>query len=66
MVISPDKTQPYLPLDYEPELADIYRTQKSGVIGVVVQKVRNRTGSVRLLLITPDLETRWTTWKRGE
>ena len=45
-----------------PEVGQLYETQKSHVIGVVVEVVPNRTGSYRLRLVTPQLETRWTTF----
>lgn len=44
------------------EIGDIYTTQKSGVTGMIVEIVPNDTGSTRLRLVTPQLETRWTTY----
>lgn len=51
-----------------PQLLDTYTTRKSSVTGVIVEIVPNRTGSLRLRLITTDMQTRWTTWlpKEGE
>ena len=46
----------------EPKVGDIYKTAKSGVVGVIVETVPNRTGSIRIRLITANLETRWSTW----
>jgi hypothetical protein len=46
----------------EPKVGDIYTTHKSEVTGIVVETVPNRTGSIRVRLITTSLETRWTTW----
>jgi hypothetical protein len=46
----------------KPELMQVYTTAKSGVTGLIVEMVPNRTGSIRLRLITTTLETRWTTW----
>ena len=54
-----------LPLNFEPEIGDYYRTHKSEVEGWVVEKVYNRTGSIRLRLRLDDLSIRWTTWVRG-
>jgi len=45
-----------------PKILDFYTTQTSGVSGVIVEMVPNKTGSIRLRLITTSLETRWTTW----
>ena len=49
-------------MDKTPELTDMYTTQVNGVKGIVAEIVPNRTGSLRLRLITTTLETRWTTW----
>ena len=46
----------------EPKVGDVYTTHKSEVTGIVVETVPNRTGSIRVRLITTSLETRWTTW----
>jgi len=54
-----------LPLNFEPEVGDFYETAKSGVLGWVTLKVKNPQGSIRLRLLTDDLEYRWTTWVRG-
>lgn len=51
-----------LPLNFEPEIGDFYKTARSGVLGWVVEKVPNKTGSIRLRLLTAELTTRWTTW----
>lgn len=51
-----------LPLNFEPEIGDLYETHNSRVIGWVVEKVPNKTGSVRLRLRLDDLSIRWTTW----
>ena len=45
-----------------PQLMDVYTTAKSGVTGIIVELVPNRTGSIRIRLVTTTLETRWTTW----
>jgi hypothetical protein len=55
-------TDHILPLNFEPEIGDLYETEQSKEVGFVVEKVRNRTGSVRLRLRQDNLETRWTTW----
>lgn len=55
-----------LPLNFEPEIGDFYKTAKSGVLGWVVEKVPNKTGSIRLRLMTAELTTRWTTWVPDE
>jgi hypothetical protein len=44
------------------EVGDKYITQKTGVEGIILEIVPNDTGSVRLRLVTPALETRWTTY----
>ena len=49
-------------MDKTPELMDVYTTKVHGVKGIIVEIVPNRTGSLRLRLITTTLETRWTTW----
>lgn len=52
-----------------PKILDFYTTKVSGVSGVIVEMVPNKTGSIRIRLITTSLETRWTTWvpeKGGE
>jgi hypothetical protein len=54
-----------LPLNFEPELGDRYETTTSRAQGVVIQKVRNPQGSVRLALLTSTLTIRWTTWTRS-
>jgi hypothetical protein len=46
----------------EPKVGDVYTTHKNKVTGIVVETVPNRTGSIRVRLITTSLETRWTTW----
>ena len=46
----------------EPMIGDLYTTKTSKVEGFVVEKVPNKTGSIRLRLITTELTTRWTTW----
>lgn len=51
-----------LPLNFEPEIGDLYETHQNKVQGFVVEKVRNRTGSIRLRLRLDDLSIRWTTW----
>jgi hypothetical protein len=51
-----------LPLNFEPEVGDIYETHNNHVRGKVIEKVRNRTGSVRLNLQVTEKVTRWTTW----
>ena len=47
------------------EIGQHYTTQKSGVQGIIVEVVPNRTGSTRLRLLTftdeGQLTTRWTT-----
>ena len=45
-----------------PEVGQLYETQKSHVVGVVVEVVPNPSGTYRLRLVTPQLETRWTTF----
>ena len=45
-----------------PKVGELYETQKSHVVGVVVEVVPNPTGSYRLRLVTPQLEMRWTTF----
>lgn len=54
-----------LPLNFEPEIGDLYETANSHVVGWVVEKVYNRTGSIRLRLRLDDLSMRWTTWVRS-
>ena len=54
-----------LPLNFEPEIGDFYQTSRNKVQGWVVEKVYNKTGSIRLRLRTPELGIRWTTWVRG-
>lgn len=44
------------------EVGDHYITQKSGVEGIVLEIVPNKTGSFRVRLVTTQLETRWTTY----
>lgn len=44
------------------EIGDKYITHKSGVEGIVLEIVPNKTGSFRLRLVTTQLETRWTTY----
>ena len=56
------KQEGILPLNFEPEIGDLYETHQNHVVGFVVEKVRNRTGSVRLRLRLDDLSIRWTTW----
>lgn len=51
-----------LPLNFEPELGDVYETAKSQVRGIITQKVRNPKGTVRVCIITSTLEIRWSTW----
>jgi hypothetical protein len=53
----------------EPKVGDVYTTQKTGVIGLVMEVVPNRTGSIRLRLLPlteqgfiANTEFRWTTW----
>jgi len=45
-----------------PIIGETYTTQRSGVVGVVVEIVRNPSGSLRVRLVTDTLETRWTTY----
>lgn len=44
------------------EIGDKYITHKSGVEGIVLEIVPNKTGSFRIRLVTTALETRWTTY----
>lgn len=43
-------------------IGEWYTTQSSHVGGWVMEVVPNATGSFRLRLFTPDLQTRWTTF----
>ena len=45
-----------------PIIGELYTTQRSGVTGIVVEIVRNPSGSLRVRLVTDTLETRWTTY----
>jgi hypothetical protein len=45
-----------------PQVLQWYKTHKSGVEGIIVETVPNKTGSIRVRLITAELTTRWTTW----
>lgn len=49
-----------------PQLFQRYTTQKSGVEGVIVEIVPNKTGSFRLCLLTMgedgEVVSRWTTY----
>ena len=47
---------------HEPEIGELYTTKRSRIEGFVVEKVPNKTGSIRIRLLTIDLETRWTTF----
>lgn len=40
-----------------------FTTEKSGVTGIVQEVVQNPSGSVRVRLLLPNGETRWTTAK---
>ena len=55
-------TEGILPLNFEPVLGDLYKTAKSGEVGVVTATAKNSTGSVRVQIITQTLTLRWTTW----
>jgi hypothetical protein len=44
------------------QVGDKYTTQKHNVEGIIMEIVPNDTGSVRLRLVTTNLETRWTTY----
>lgn len=48
-----------------PQIGDIYKSHASGVEGVVVESVANKTGSTRLRLVTSGLENKWTTFVPG-
>jgi hypothetical protein len=49
-----------------PQIGDFYTTHKSGIEGFVVDMSPNKTGSIRVKLITSDTNNtityRWTTW----
>jgi hypothetical protein len=55
-----------------PVVGDIYRTQKSGEVGLVIETAENRTGSTRVCMIvlnpsndgelSTDLTIRWSTY----
>lgn len=49
-----------------PQIGDFYTTHKSGIGGFVVDMSPNKTGSIRIKLITSDTNNtityRWTTW----
>jgi hypothetical protein len=49
-----------------PQIGDFYTTHKSGIEGFVVDMSPNKTGSIRIKLITSDntntITYRWTTW----
>lgn len=47
---------------HEPEIGELYTTHRSQVVGFVVEKVPNKSGSIRLRLLTAELTTRWTTF----
>jgi len=56
-------------MTHEPKVGDVYTTQKTGIIGLVMEAVPNRTGSIRLRLLPlteqgfiANTEFRWTTW----
>lgn len=45
------------------EIGNTYTTAKSGVQGVVQEIIKNATGSLRVSLLLPNGDTRWTTVK---
>ena len=45
------------------EIGSTYTTAKSGVTGVVNEIVKNASGSLRVALLLPNGDTRWTTVK---
>jgi hypothetical protein len=45
-----------------PHLYELYKTQKSGEVGWVMEIVPNRTGSFRIRLRISETVTRWTTF----
>lgn len=45
------------------EIGNTYTTAKSGVTGVVNEIVKNASGSLRVALLLPNGDTRWTTVK---
>ena len=62
MIIAED----ILPLNFEPEIGDYYQTHKSHFVGFVVEKVPNKTGTIRLRLLSTTLTHKWTTWTPEE
>ena len=55
-------TEGILPLNFEPTIGDLFKTAKSGEVGIVTTTAKNSTGSVRVQIITETLTLRWTTW----
>lgn len=45
------------------EIGNTYTTAVSGVTGVVQEIVKNASGSLRVALLLPNGDTRWTTVK---
>lgn len=48
-----------------PQLGEFYKSHSSGVEGVVVESVPNKTGTTRLRLVTSSLDNKWTTFVPG-
>ncbi len=45
------------------EIGNTYTTAKSGVTGTVNEIIKNASGSLRVALLLPNGDTRWTTVK---
>lgn len=45
------------------EIGQVFTTAKSGVQGTVQEIIKNASGSLRVALILPNGDTRWTTVK---